>query len=263
MRSINGCSMPGELSVKDIGREFIERTKYRYLEPSDQMRGVPPPQVELGRKNDKAPVQLPDPGSVRTGGVSVKEAIERRVSVRTYSQKTLSLPELSYLLWCTQGIKEIVHGYVTLRTVPSAGARHAFETYLLVNRIDGLKPGLYRYLAVGHALEPLHLDIHAADSITEACFGQDFVKGSAATFIWAAVPYRMKWRYGERGYRYLYLDAGHVCQNLYLAAESIDCGVCAIGAFSDDDMNNLIGIDGIDQFVIYLATVGKKTTERV
>jgi SagB-type dehydrogenase family enzyme len=68
----------------------------------------------------------------------------------------------------------------------------------------------------------------------------------------------MKWRYGERGYRYLYLDAGHVCQNLYLAAESINCGVCAIAAFSDDDMNSLLKIDGVEQYVIYLATVGKK-----
>jgi SagB-type dehydrogenase family enzyme len=68
----------------------------------------------------------------------------------------------------------------------------------------------------------------------------------------------MKWRYGERGYRYMHLDAGHVCQNLYLSAESIDCGVCAIAAFQDEEINSVLGIDGEEEFVIYVATVGKK-----
>ena len=82
--------------------------------------------------------------------------------------------------------------------------------------------------------------------------------GSGVVFLWTAVPYRMTWRYGERGYRDLHLDAGHVCQNLYLAAEAVGCGVCAIAAFDDDVMNDLLGIDGNDQFLIYLATAGKK-----
>ena len=81
---------------------------------------------------------------------------------------------------------------------------------------------------------------------------------AAVVFIWTAVPYRMTWRYGERGFRDLHLDAGHVCQNLYLAAEATGCGTCAIAAFDDDDMNAILGINGSDQFVIYLATVGKK-----
>jgi SagB-type dehydrogenase family enzyme len=84
------------------------------------------------------------------------------------------------------------------------------------------------------------------------------VKKSAVTFIWVAVPYRMTWRYGERGYRYLLLDAGHVCQNLYLAAENISSGVCAIAAYHDAMFNELLGLDGENQFVIYLGTVGKK-----
>jgi SagB-type dehydrogenase family enzyme len=97
-----------------------------------------------------------------------------------------------------------------------------------------------------------------ADKVAEACPRQKFVKTSAVTFIWTAVAYRMKWRHGERGYRFLHLDAGHVCQNLYLSAEAIDCGVCAVGVFSDDDLNRLLDVDGENQFVIYIATVGKK-----
>jgi SagB-type dehydrogenase family enzyme len=132
------------------------------------------------------------------------------------------------------------------------------ETYLLINNVEGLEPGLYRFLAIGHKLLELDIETDLAKPITEACLGQDFVKKSAVTFIWVAVAYRMKWRYGERGYRYLHLDAGHVCQNLYLSAEAIDCGVCAIGAFLDDNMNELLNIDGEEEFVIYIATLGKK-----
>jgi SagB-type dehydrogenase family enzyme len=145
-----------------------------------------------------------------------------------------------------------------MRTVPSAGARHAFETYLLLNNVEGLPPGLYRYLAIERRLLQLNLDPTMADQITDACWRQRMVKKSAVTFIWVAIKYRMVWRYGERGYRYLHLDAGHVCQNLYLAAEAIDCGVCAIAAFQDEELNRLLELDGEEEFAIYLATVGKK-----
>ena len=145
-----------------------------------------------------------------------------------------------------------------MRTVPSAGARHAFETYLCVNNISGLTPGLYRFLALEHALLEERPGSDFADRLAKACLGQDTVKTCAATFIWTAVVVRMTYRYGERGYRYLYLDAGHVCQNLYLAAEAIGCGTCALAAFSDDDVNRLLGLDGDSRFTIYLGTVGKK-----
>jgi SagB-type dehydrogenase family enzyme len=142
--------------------------------------------------------------------------------------------------------------------VPSAGARHAFETLLCINRVAGLPPGLYRFLALDHALIEENLEPAFADRLVEACLGQTFVKTCAATFIWVAEVYRMTYRYGERGYRYLHLDAGHVCQNLYLAAETIECGVCAIAAFEDDDVNRVLGLDGEQRFAIYLGTAGKK-----
>jgi SagB-type dehydrogenase family enzyme len=142
--------------------------------------------------------------------------------------------------------------------VPSAGARHAFETYLLINNVTSVPNGIYRFLAIGHKLVEINLQPSIADRVVEGCLGQDFILKSAVTFIWTADTYRMKWRYGDRGYRYLHLDAGHVCQNLYLGAGSLDCGVCAIAAFSDDYMNDLLELDGVEQFVIYIATVGKK-----
>ncbi len=133
-----------------------------------------------------------------------------------------------------------------------------WQTYLLVNRVEGLGPGLYRYLAIEHKLLQLSLDPGLADRIVKAALDQEFLAASAVTFIWVAVPYRMAWRYQERGYRYLLLDAGHACQNLYLAAETIGCGACAVGAFDDALMDQALGLDGESRFVIYAAPVGKR-----
>ena len=245
--------------MESIGREFIERTKYKYLGESDQFRNLPQPPLELEAESNKKILALPNPKALEVN-VKLVDAMENRRSHRRYSDEPLTLEELSFLLWCTQGVKRISHN-VTFRMVPSAGARHAFETYILVNKVNGLSPGLYRYLALEHKLQEVEIGDEIADKLAYACLGQTFIKASAVTFIWLAVPYRMTWRYGERGYRYMLLDAGHVAQNLYLAAEAIDCGSCVIGAYDDDAVNQLLGIDGKEQFAIYLATSGKKLVD--
>jgi SagB-type dehydrogenase family enzyme len=130
---------------------------------------------------------------------------------------------------------------------------------LMINRVSGLESGLYRYLSFSHRLMLLKIGQDLRDRIADACLKQAVVRDSAVTFIWSALIYRMAWRYSERAYRLVHLDAGHVCQNLYLAAEQIDCGACAIGAFDDELMAKLLGIDGIEEFVIYCAATGKKT----
>lgn len=241
-----------------IGQEFMEKTHYRHLAVSDQRRGLPQPPLQIPAAPTDVLVDLPRPLDVRVDTLDMRTAIENRSSVRRYADAPLTLAELSYLLWCTQGVKRVEEGYVTMRTVPSAGARHALETCLLVNRVEGLEPGLYRFLAIEHKLIQVGLDAGLTGALTQACWGQQMVATSAVTFMWVAVAYRMTWRYGQRGYRYMHLDAGHICQNLYLAAEPIRCGVCAIAAFSDEDMSRILGIDGQEQFVIYVATVGKK-----
>jgi SagB-type dehydrogenase family enzyme len=236
----------------------MEKTKYRHLEQSDQNSGLPQPPLELPAVKGRRIIDLPDPKVIDTEPLDVREAINRRTSVRTYSDKPLSLAELSHLLWCTQGVKQASTRPATLRTVPSAGARHCFETYVLANRVEGLEPGLYRFLAGQHKLQEVDLGLDVAEKVTKACLDQRFILGSAATFIWTAVAYRMAWRYGERGYRYMHLDAGHVCQNLYLSAEPIGCGVCAVAAFDDDLLNGALGLDGVDQFAVYVGVVGKR-----
>jgi len=239
------------------GQEFIERTKYHNLAKSDQMKGVHPPPLELPYDSTQPRIEVPKPEAIQINDISLRKAVENRSSVRAYSTDALSLEEVSYLLWCTQGVKETFPPDGTMRIVPSAGARHALETYLLINHVKGVNPGLYRFLAVDHHLVEVNKEPDIGDKIMRGCLGQQFVTLSGITFIWTAVPYRMTWRYAERGYRYLYLDAGHACQNLYLCAESIGCGVCAIGAFLDDEMNCCLDLDGRNQFVIYIATVGK------
>lgn len=243
---------------KGIGQEFLEKTKYQYLGVSDQDKGLSQPLLEQEYDKKQNIIDLPNPKELKLGNINLVEAIEKRKSLRSYSDKALTLEELSYLLWCTQGVKQIVSRPATLRNVPSAGARHAFETYLLINNVEGLKSGLYRFLAIDHKLIEINLDSNIGEDITAACLNQIMVKKSAVTFIWAADVYRMKWRYQQRAYRYLLLDAGHVCQNLYLAVEGIDSGTCAIAAYDDDAINGILELDGKEEFVIYIATVGKK-----
>jgi SagB-type dehydrogenase family enzyme len=247
--------------TENVGKEFMERTKYRYLEKSPQERNLTQPPLQIDPSPDDIIHTLPQPKEIKLAGLDLREAIEQRVSVRQYSQEPLTLEELSLLLWLTQGVKEVTRQPVTLRTVPSAGARHAFETYILANRVMGLAPGLYRFLAIEHALVEVDLSEGIAERFEQACRHQKMVTRSAVTFFWTAVVERMTWRHVSRGYRYLHLDAGHVCQNLYLTGEAIGCGTCAIAVFNDDEANQILGLDGEKQFLIYLATLGKKKIE--
>jgi SagB-type dehydrogenase family enzyme len=245
--------------MKEFFADFLDKSSYHKLSTPPQQQGLPQPPLELPLPAGAALIALPAPDGLAIPSADLRAVVEQRRSLRHYDlAKSLSLAELSYLLWLTQGVKRITGRPATLRTVPSAGARHAFETILLITRVDGLDPGLYRYVAPRHALLRLDAPIDIEVQLMLACGSQDHVVLSAVTFIWMAVTERMSWRYVERSMRYLFLDAGHVCQNLYLAAESIGCGTCAIAAYDDVQLNALIGADGVDQFAIYLATVGKK-----
>jgi len=244
--------------MQPTGQIFMEMTRYDRLSRADQFQGFPAPSLEKPVPKDSRFISLPNPAEISVTPLELRSAIESRRSIRQYARDPLTLQELAYLLWCTQGIVQRHEPYSTFRNVPSAGGRHAFETYLQVNRLSGLEPGLYRYLAFSHRLMAIEISPGTADRLTEACLRQDLVRESAVTFIWSCVIYRMAWRYSERAYRLVHIDAGHVCQNLYLAAEQLGCGACAIGAFDDELMAGLLGIDGQEEFVIYCATVGRK-----
>ncbi len=229
--------------MDSIGDRYHEYTKIRR-----GARGAHKLEVSKGR----GVFRLPEP--VTEGGMGLWECIARRRSFREYSPIPLSLSELSQLLWATQGITE---PYFRLRAAPSAGALYPLETYVVVNLAEGLERGVYRYLVEEHALE-MRLKGDLRQSIASAALEQEFLADAGAVFIWTAVPERTKSRYGERGWRYIYKDAAHACANLYLAAVALGLGCCAIGACFDDEVNWLLGIDGVRETVVYLASVGRR-----
>jgi SagB-type dehydrogenase family enzyme len=247
------------MMVESIGQEFMRRTRYEELSQSPQDSGIiPQPPLQLAVPEGAELFDLPAPANVVVPAMDLRHAVEGRRTLRKYAETALTLDELTYLLWVSQGVKRVTERPSTARTVPSAGARHAFETYLLINRVEHLPGGLYRYLAIENKLAKLQAPENITELVKKACLDQHQVAGSAATFIWAAVVERMFWRYVERGYRYLHLDAGHACQNLALGAEQVNAGICPIAAFNDDELNGVLGLDGKSQFVIYLASLGKK-----
>jgi SagB-type dehydrogenase family enzyme len=225
---------------------------------TDQQKRVPHPPVQKPYADTLPQVELVPPDTFRVGTLSVRDAIAQRRSLRAYADTPLSLEELSYLVWAAQGVHEVWRDGIALRrTVPSAGARHPFETYLVVHRVEGLEIGLYRYLSVEHRLLQLRTDPRLPAQAAAACHGQTFVARSAVTFIWTALPYRTEWRYALMAPKLVSLDAGHVCHSLYLAAESIGAGVCAIAAYGQAEIDALLGVDGEDEFAIYVAPIGK------
>ena len=242
----------------DICRQFMLETQLRRQRPNEEEQGLPQPPLELPYDASRPCIVLPRPETIHIPPADLRATIEGRRTVRAYAAQPLALDELSWLLWATQGVQRVISRPSTVRAVPSAGGRHAFETLVLANRVAGVAPGLYRFAAGEHKLVEQDMAPDIARRVAAAAREQDFVVESAAAFIWVAVLGRMHWRYGDRGYRYLFLDAGHVCQNLYLAAEAIGCGACAVGAFHDDLLNGLLGLDGEEQFVAYMGTVGKK-----
>lgn len=244
---------------KNSGQEFMLKTRYENLSPTPQESGlVPQPALELPLPDGAELIPLPAQETINLPTTDLRTAIESRRTIRKYSTAPLTLEETAYTLWVSQGVKHVSARPATARTVPSAGARHAFETYVLVNRVDGLEPGLYRYMAIEHGLVNLNTATDIAAQLKAACLDQPQLENCAAAFIWVAVVERMFWRYVERGYRYLHLDAGHVCQNLALGAEQIGGGICPIAAFDDEKLNTVLKLDGESMFVVYLATVGKK-----
>jgi len=244
--------------IGHIGELFQEYTKYKHFEqPSALAQGFPTPPLQKALPENARIIDLPDPDfESMPGEASLPRLIERRRSRRSYVPAPLTLPELSFLLWATQGVREAGSSF-TLRTVPSAGARHPLETTLCLNRVYELAPGLYRYLPLEHKLCVLSEEENSSRRLAEACLGQNMFVTCAVAFIWTTVIERSRWKYQQRAFRYIYLDAGHVCQNLYLACEALGMGCCAVAAFDDDAVNALLDVDGKAEFVIYLATVGR------
>ncbi|MDH4101100.1 MAG: SagB/ThcOx family dehydrogenase [Nitrospirota bacterium] len=243
-----------EVDDTNIGEEYHQATKYaRESLPCNQLDWEHRPEAYKSYGGERPETRLPKPDL--HGGWPLWDAIHFRRSVRKYSSEALSLADVSQLLWASQGVTTTFGPYL-FRAAPSAGALYPIETYLLVNRVDGLAAGLYHYNIPQHSLVLLSSG-ELGGEMSSAALEQKMVERSAVTFIWTAMVERCTWKYGERAFRYIYMDAGHIAENLNLAAVSLDLGSCTIGAFFDDEVNRILGIDGVEETVVYMATVGK------
>jgi SagB-type dehydrogenase family enzyme len=233
---------------------------------SDRGQARPEPPAEKPIPEGARRIALVPRPDMHLGGMSLREAIAGRRSRREFSEAELSLEELSFLLWATQGITGELRdekGAVVerFRAAPSAGARYPLETYLAVHRVKGLPPGLYRYLPNDHQLLVVREDAELSGKLQAACYGTPSVGNAAVIFLWSAVPYRTEWKYTYLSHRMIAMEAGHVCENLYLATESCGTGCCAVLSYDQPRVDALLGVDGEEEFTLYAACVGKPLEE--
>jgi SagB-type dehydrogenase family enzyme len=248
---------------RDLGRYFLKDDVRQVVafQAAPQSRGWPAPPLQKPYRPGAQRVKLPAADQWgEVAATSVQDAMRARRSHRDYTEGALTLGELAFLLWATQGLEGRPGKRGARRTVPSAGNRHAFETYLVAQRVTDLPPALYRYLPIEHELVLEHSPGPSAQLVSAAALGQSFVGQAAVVFFWTVIPERMEWRYAEASYKVLAMDAGHVGQNLYLACECVGAGTCTVGAYSQPLCDQLLGVDGQDEFTVYLAPVGKRRT---
>ena len=257
-----------ELNEIPIGqlRVLIKGFPGEWQPDSDRNQDQPEPPAEKPVAADAKRIALVPHADIRLGDIPVREAIASRRSVRDFTNAALSLEELSFLLWATQGVTAVQRddaGAIVqrFRAAPSAGARYPLETYLAISRVAGIAPGVYRYLPADHQLVLVREDAQISSKLQAACYGTPAVGGAAVVFIWSAVPYRTEWKYTYLAHRMIAMEAGHVCENLYLAAQSCGTGACAVLSYHQPRVDELLGVDGQEEFAIYVACAGKPKPE--
>lgn len=243
--------LAGREMMKDYAREQVDWTQ------TDQAMGVEVPPTEVRMPKGLTRYFLDPPSEIGDAFTlsDIRQVIEQRRSRRKYTGEKLTFNQLSGLLWATAGYRHPPKK--KMRHAPSAGNRQPIETYAIVMDSDEIPPGVYRYVPSQHALD---LISDNADGLREraiaATRGQVWAGTAGVTFVFAAVPYRTEWRYDYTAHRVILMDVGHMCQNLYLAATAMGLGACAMAAYTQDLVDHLIGVDGTDQFAVYLCSVG-------
>lgn len=234
------------------GDEFYQLSRHVR---GEQRQASETPRPEL-YKSFPAAKRFTLPKPTTSGGPGIWATLQDRHSMRAYGEEPMSLATLSQLLWACTG-RTFAHDTESrqFRTAPSAGATFPYDTYLIVNNVDGLAPGRYHYDVRNHELELL-AEGSLGPEAQNACLGQKTCATASVVFAWAATVERTTWRYAERGYRYMLIDAGHLQENLHLAATALSLGCCAIGAFYDEEVNRLFAVDGVNEVILYLSTVG-------
>lgn len=238
---------------KGIGDRFQQETKYlRGRLPGGGLRWDLKP--EAYKTYAGVPRFALAPFDPSRGGGSLWQILQKRRSMRSFQSETMSHDDLSMLLWACQGITHVSHGFA-FRSAPSAGALYPVETYLAAHAVEDIPAGIYHYAVRTHELEQLQAGDFRLPT-AQAALDQDMAYSAGVVFFWTAVFERAKWKYRQRAYRYVYLDAGHIAQNLALAAEALQLGSCQIAALYDEEVNTLLGLDGTSESVLYMSVVG-------
>lgn len=185
--------------------------------------------------------------------------LHQRRSRRDYTGAAISAAQLSTMLQASCGATEFVSGYgytrLPLRSFPSSGGLQSPEVYISVQAVEGISPGIYHYHPIDHVLELLKPGQHG-ETLQNLSLGQPYVASAAAVFLISGYYERLRWKYGERAFRYMCMDVGFLAQNIYLVGEALKLGVCAIAGFVDDAVEDLLGINGQDEVGLLLVTVG-------
>ena len=237
-----------------IAYQYLRQTKYdrTSIFRRDDLAPVPRPPLYKNYP-DTPKVPLPRPGFEQTQ--SLWSILEQRRSRRRYTSESISIETLARLVWATQGITLSAPDY-QFRTAPSAGALYPVETYLSIHDVSDVRQGIYHFNVLEFALEQVSQG-NFAERLSHAALDQAMVARGAVLFIWTAIVLRSMWKYRNRCMRYIFMDAGHIAQNLQLAATALNIGCCSIGAFYDEEINEVIRVDGEEETTIYLAAVGK------
>ncbi|MGD2165348.1 MAG: SagB/ThcOx family dehydrogenase [Anaerolineae bacterium] len=241
------------MADRGIGEEFQQRTKCERGELCGRRLNWATRPATYKRYPEAPKIALSHPTT--SGGAPVWDVVRRRRSQRRFQNDPLTVSDLSQLLWAAQGVTRRA-GSVEFRSAPSAGALYPVETYLVIHDVEGVDPGIYHYGVEGHQLEQLMLGTFRYE-IARAALDQRMAAQASVVFVWTAVFRRSAWKYRQRAYRYVYLDAGHIAQNLALAAVALGLGACQIAALYDQEANALLGVDGVGESTIYMTVVGK------
>ena len=222
--------------------------------PQHQLDWERKPDTYKSYPNAIKKIELPDPKFDED--IKFWDIIRNRKSSRKFKNEPITKEQLSLLLFGMTGLTRVFPQFA-LRTVPSAGGLYPIEVYLVINNVEDLNQGVYHYDIPNNSLELLQ-EGDFRPEITKACLDQKIAYNSAVNFVWTALIERSKWKYLQRCYRYIYMDAGHIGQNFYLISEALGLGACTIGAIFDDEINGLLKIDGLTETAIYVGVVGKK-----
>jgi SagB-type dehydrogenase family enzyme len=239
---------------KTKGFQYLESTRFDRNSMQNQLRPTIA-QVEPFKHYSPAE-KIPLPRKWNLDEERIIPLLQNRRSLRKYSAEPICLEHLALMLWASQGITGQAGRYL-FRTTPSAGALYPVETYISVHSIQGLDPGLYHFDVEYFALDRL-TEEDMAETVASCCLDQKFMAQAPVVFLWTGIFRRAMSKYGDRGMRYILLDAGHICQNVMIAAEAVGCGGCPVGAFYDKELNKLLQIDGEEESILYTASVGRK-----